>query len=78
MQSRSVTRFFDAVSDEGRWLEFDKAAAGINYEREIAALHAAVEALSARDDRRGGSNDRAEFDRQCAPRPARARFRGVK
>ena len=78
MQSRSVTRFFDAVSDEGRWLEFDKAAAGINYEREIAALHAAVEALSARDDRRGGSNDRAEFDRAVrAPACART-IRGVK
>lgn len=53
-------------------MESDKAAAGINYEREIAALNVAVEALSARDDRRGGSNDRVEFDRAVrAPACAR-------
>jgi hypothetical protein len=50
-------------------LESDKAAAGINYEREIAALNVAVEALSARDDRRAGSNDRVEFDRAVRPVP---------
>jgi uncharacterized protein (DUF1330 family) len=53
-------------------LESDRAAAVINCESEIAAPNAAVEASSARDDRRGGSNDRAEFDRAVrAPACAR-------
>jgi hypothetical protein len=51
--------------------ESEKAAAVVNYGREIAALNAAIEALAGRPivER---MERKAEFDREGTPRPSRA------
>jgi hypothetical protein len=78
---RSLVRlraFLIALIEKERRPETEKAAAVANYEREIAALNAAIEVLAARHDCRGNRTIKQSSTGQCAPRPARARLRGVK
>jgi hypothetical protein len=58
--------------EKGRWPKPDKAAAVATYKREIAALNAAIDALSALHDSRVNSTGK------CAPRPPRVRLKGAK
>jgi hypothetical protein len=58
--------------EKGRWPKPDKAEAVASYKREIAALKAAIDALSALH------NSRVNSTGKCAPRPSRVRLRGAK
>jgi hypothetical protein len=60
--------FLLALVEKETGPESDKAAAVANYEREIAALNAAIEALAVRHDRQADRTIKLISTGKCAPR----------